>query len=233
MKQALGIAVAALALAWAVPGRADEAAACPRPGSESFLTDLAKATDACRKLADNGEAYAQYDLGIIYDQGLGVTQSDKDAVKYYMAAANLGYPPAQDRLGTIYVKGLLGLPLDYQQAARWYTAAADQGFADAQYSLGVLYEQGRGVPQSYAEAIKNYTAAANQGQPRAQFALAYMYLNGKGVKQDNVQAYIWLDLAASVNSDFADSRDQVGRRLTPEQLAKAQEQALKWKPQSP
>jgi TPR repeat protein len=231
VKKALGIAAAAIALTWALPGFADDSETCPRPGAASFLASLTKAAEACRNLADKNEAFAQYDLGIIYDQGLGVTQSNKDAMKYYMAAANQGFVYAQDRLGTIYAKGLLDQPQDYQQSANWYGAAADQGFADAQYSLGVLFEQGRGVPQNYAQAIKYYSAAANQGYPRAQFNLAYMYVNGKGVKQDFVQAYVWLNLAAAVNSEFADSRDQIAKRLTPEQLGKAQDQALQWKPQ--
>ena len=222
-----------MALAWASPGRADGVAECPQPTSPSFALDLTKALDACRKLADQGEAFAEYDLAIIYDQGLGVSQSNKDAVKYYTTAANKGYAPAQDRLGTIYAKGILDLPLDYQQAANWYATAADQDFPPAQYALGVLYELGHGVPQNYAQALKYYTAAADQGYPPAQFALAYMYVNGKGVKQDNVQAYVWLDVAAAVNNDYADSRDQVGKRLTAEQLAKGQDQALQWKPKTP
>ncbi len=233
VKRTTAIAMALMALAWAAPGRADTSDECPQPGSASFLVSLTKAADACRKLADKGEAYAQYDLGVIYDQGLGgVTQSDKDAMRYYMAAANQGLVYAQDRLGTIYAKGLLGQPVDYQQSAKWYAAAADQGFPDAEYSLGVLFENGRGVPQNYAQALKYYTLAANKGHARAQYNLAYMYVNGRGVKQDNVQAYIWLDLAAATNSEFADSRDQIAKRLTPEQLAKAQDQALQWKPQS-
>jgi uncharacterized protein len=232
VNRALGIAVAAVALAWASPGRADEVAQCPQPGTPSFALDLTKAADACRQLAEKGEAYAQYDLAIIYDQGLGVNQNYKDAIKYYTTAATKGYAPAQDRLGTIYAKGILDMPLDYQQAANWYATAADQGYPQAQHALGVLYELGHGVPQNYAQALKFYTAAADQGYPQAQFALAYMYVNGKGVKVDFVQAYVWLDVAAAVNSDYADSRDQVGKRLTPEQIAKAQDQALQWKPKT-
>ncbi len=232
VKKALGTAVAIMVLAWALPGRADQAGECPRPGSPTFQVSLAAAVESCRKLAEKGEAFAQFDLGVAYEQGLGNTaQSNKDAMTQYLAAANQGYVYAQDRLGTVYSKGLLDMPVDYQQAASWYTAAADQGYADAQNSLGVLYEQGRGVPQNYAQAVKYYTAAANQGQPRAQFNLAYMYVNGKGVKLDNEEAYVWLDLAAAANSDFADSRDQIGKRLTSEQLAKAQDKALQWKPQ--
>ncbi|MBS4163303.1 hypothetical protein PRO82_000603 [Candidatus Protochlamydia amoebophila] len=56
-------------------------------------------------LADQGDAKAQYNLGVIYVNGLGVTQSDAKAFKYFKLAADQGDADAQYELET-YKKGL-------------------------------------------------------------------------------------------------------------------------------
>jgi TPR repeat protein len=62
-----------------------------------------------------------------------------------------------------------------------------------------------------------------------------MYDQGRGVPQDYVESHMWYHLAASrASSDhqkrFADARDQVARKMTPEQIAEAQRRAREWKP---
>ena len=52
--------------------------------------DYATALLLFRQLADQGNAAAQYNLGVIYDKGLGVAQDYKAAVKWYRKAADQG-----------------------------------------------------------------------------------------------------------------------------------------------
>ena len=54
-----------------------------------------------RKAADHGLADAQFDLGVYYENGWGVTQSYTEAVKWYRKAARQGYKDAQNRLRTL------------------------------------------------------------------------------------------------------------------------------------
>ena len=68
----------------------------------------------------------------------------------------------------------------------------------------------------------------------AQFNLALLYGEGRGVPRDDVQAYMWLNVAAA-NSRPGRFRDQVAeerataaRRLSPERLQKARHMAEKW-----
>jgi len=118
---------------------------------------------------------------------------------------------------------------------------AEQGDASAQFNLGVMYDNGWGVPQNYTEAAKWYRQAAEQGQADAQNNLGVMYLQGQGVPQDYTLAYSWLNLAAArmpPGEDYtraARARDVVAAKLTPAQLARAQEIARTWQPrrQSP
>ena len=64
------------------------------------------------------------------------------------------------------------------------------------------------------------------------FNLGAMYKNGRGVPQDDVQAYMWFNLAASRLTEFREAvagfRDTVGNRLTPDQRGEAQRLARKW-----
>ena len=101
---------------------------------------------------------------------------------------------------------------------------ADQGDAEAQFGLGLVYTLGHGVPQDYAKAREWYEQAAAQGYADAQALLGVLYALGQGVPQDYVRAYMWSDLAA-VSGDEAMvlARDLVASRMTPAQIAEAQQ----------
>ena len=58
-----------------------------------------------RLSAAQGKAGAQYNLGVIHDNGLGVTQDYKEAVKWYRLSAEQGHIRAQKNLGVMYHNG--------------------------------------------------------------------------------------------------------------------------------
>ena len=89
-------------------------------------------------LAESGNVYAQFNLGLMYDEGIGVPENDKTAVKWYTKAAKQGEPSAQYNLGVMYNNGT-GVPENDKTAIKWYTKAAEQGNADAQFNLGIMY----------------------------------------------------------------------------------------------
>ena len=92
--------------------------------------------------------HAQDNLGVMYANGQGVPQDDKEAIKLFRLAAQEGNAYAQFNLGSAYANGR-GVPQDDKEAIKWYRLAAARGDADAQTRLGVMYETGRGVPQDY------------------------------------------------------------------------------------
>jgi hypothetical protein len=57
------------------------------------------------------------------DQGLGVTQDDVEAVKWFRKAARQGLAPAQYNLGISYSNGQ-GMVKDPAEAVMWYRKAA-------------------------------------------------------------------------------------------------------------
>ena len=85
----------------------------------------------------------------------------------------------------------------------------------------------------YATALKELRPLAAQGNAAAQALLGMMYEEGQGVPQDDVQAYVWLSLAAAQGNERAGKfRDLLDEMLTPAQLADAQRLAREWKPTS-
>lgn len=124
------------------------------------------------------------------------------------------------------------IPQDDRQAARLYKLAADQGHSYSQYGLGVIYANGIGVSASGSESVLWLTRAANQGYDLAQGQLAATYSEGIGVPQDYVQAYKWYNImsAQSTGGGMRHLRDELGRKMTPVQIAEAQRLSSEWKP---
>jgi len=203
------------------------------------LTD-AKRQRAIQRLNEIQRLNAELPLGPLKDptavDPVGVPQDYKEAVRWWRAAAEQGYSPAQFNIGAMYDNGR-GVPQDYKEAVRWYRAAAEQGHSIAQFNLGYSHSAGQGVPQDYKEAARWYRMAAEQGQPDAQNNLGFMYANGQGVPQDYIQAHMWYILAASSGGDddgemAAKNRDEIAEKMTAEQIAEAQRLAREWKPKS-
>jgi hypothetical protein len=90
------------------------------------LQDYAAAAKWYRRAAEQGNAGAQYNLGVMYYQGRGVPQDDAAAAKWYRLAAEQDYASAQRNLGVMYYNGQ-GVPQDYIQAHIWFNLAASEG----------------------------------------------------------------------------------------------------------
>jgi hypothetical protein len=124
---------------------------------------------------------------------------------------------------------------DYAAAASLLWLPAGRGDSRAQALLCFMYTYGRGVPQSAPEAAGWCDRAANQGNTEAQYMLGLLYNKGHGVPEDFIEAYKWLDLAAARASgskqDFSYRiRDAVATKMSPAQIARAQDLAIAWRP---
>ena len=157
-----GLAAALLLLAAASAGAADLGA-----GVEAYRRgDYAAALREFRPLAEQGDASAQFFLGLMYDNGEGVPEDDRQAVYWYRKAAEQGNAGAQVNLGVMYANGE-GVPEDGRQAVYWYRKAAEQGNADAQSLLGGAYALGKGVPEDLIRAYAWCDLAAATGHEQA------------------------------------------------------------------
>ncbi len=83
-----------------------------------------------QQYAKQGSALAQYLLGMLYQDGLGISQDYELAGEWFRKAAEQGQDDAQFFLGSLYVQGL-GVPRDYVEAYAWVNTAAEQGHTQA------------------------------------------------------------------------------------------------------
>ena len=100
-------------------------------GLEAALAgDFATALKEWLPLAEQGRAVAQYNLGLMYDNGYGVPQDYAEAAKWYRLAAEQGIASAQNNLGVMYEYGE-GVLQDNVRSHMWYNIAAANGAEDA------------------------------------------------------------------------------------------------------
>ena len=81
--------------------------------------------DTVRQAAEQGDATAQFNLGVMYAKGEGVPQDDAEAVQWYRLAAEQGHAEAQGTLGAMYMNGQ-GVPQDDETAHVWLNVAASR-----------------------------------------------------------------------------------------------------------
>jgi TPR repeat protein len=128
--------------------------------------DYATAKRLFLSAAAQGNADAQYNLGVMYMLGKGVTQNYAEAVKWYRLAAANGHAHAPAFLGVAYRTGQ-GVTQNYAEAVKWYRVAAANGYESAQLGLGVMYSEGKGVAQDHVIAHMWSNVAAAQGDAGA------------------------------------------------------------------
>lgn len=138
-------------------------------------------------------------------------------------AALTGDAEAQFRVG----KNLLfEASIDGRKAAEaneWLLKAARNGHTGAMIQLGRMYRSGIGALQNYAYSAQWIGKAAESGDAEGMLELARLYRDGVGVEQDPERAYVWFNRAAAMHhGDAARERDGIGRKLSPDQLERAQ-----------
>jgi hypothetical protein len=117
-------------------------------GYQSYLKgDYKAAFEEWQPLAELGDAEAQYNLGVMYDQGASVAQDLRKAASWYRKAAEQGFMDAQTNLGMMYYGGE-GVSRDSTEAARWLRLAADRGDTEA----AALLEQIAGESSADSQA---------------------------------------------------------------------------------
>ncbi|MBI3902253.1 MAG: sel1 repeat family protein [Nitrosomonadales bacterium] len=96
--------------------------------------DYATALTKFKTIADQGDARAQFNVGVMHHQGQGVALDDKEAITWWTKAAEQGHAEAQDNIGLRYGKGQ-GVAMDWVQAYKWFGIAAAGGNQTAQGNM--------------------------------------------------------------------------------------------------
>ena len=194
------------------------------------ITPSARAADPLRQAALGGNAMAQYQLGINYLEGNGVSSDAGQAVAWLKKAASQNFAAAQYRLGTLYEKGE-GVTAKPEEARRLYESAAKSGNRKAMHNLAVMHAEGAGTKQDFVAAAKWFGEAARLGLTDSQYNLAILYERGLGVQSDLAEAYKWYVVAASAGDKDAGPRHSaLESRLDADVLMKARLAAENFRP---
>lgn len=126
-----------------------------------YINSKSKGSEASAKLAfkwlkelvARNDGYAHYVIGNYYADGYGVEKDEKEALRYYMLAAEQGVGQAQAILGEAYFKGA-GVIQDDVQALTWSTRAAERGEPLAYATLCQIYGQLATSPVGKAQGAK-------------------------------------------------------------------------------
>jgi TPR repeat protein len=162
-----------------------------------------------------------------------------------LAKANAGDASAQVAVGEQYAQAAAiehdkaRMAGDYQQELAWYRKAAGQNDIPGEMHLAALYRDGGGktIPRDMEQAAAWYRKAADQGDPTAQGTLGVLYSMGQGVAHNDVEAYFWLDLAASVKGPnqekYEANRQMIGQHITTDELSDVEDRVAAWKAAHP
>ena len=176
--------------------------------------NYSQAAGLFKKAADQGNAQAEYNLGIMYAKGEGMLQDYQQAYFWLHKAADKGIGGAEYNLAIMYDNGL-GVDRDYPVAAFWYRKAIQHGVTLANFNLGVMYDNGLGIAQDYSQAASLYLYAADRDVAQAQYNLAILYESGLGVAKNYAQAAVWYHRASELGISQAQTAltDMLNRGL--------------------
>ncbi|MGS0681577.1 tetratricopeptide repeat protein [Shewanella sp. 125m-7] len=137
-------------------------------GANAFSIPQPKSAEVASRLAHiqlkatQGDADAQYLLGLMYLSGRYVAQDQNLGIKWATAAATLGHVKAQQTIADLAFEGSL-IKRDLSTAEQWYSKLSKQGNKWANFRLGFIYAAGgEGVERNCGKAVEQFNTVGDQ-----------------------------------------------------------------------
>ena len=162
--------------------------------------DYPRAMHIFRLRAAEGDSMAMYNLGWMYQHGLGMPPDMRQAIVWYGKSGDRGNGRALVNLWDIYTKGL-GVPVDHELAHQYLQKAVGTGEPEALTQEGRRFLLGDGYPMDYGRAIVLFRAGVAGGDPTAMNEIGFVYQHGLGVKPDAAAAWCWYQRAIANGYD--------------------------------
>jgi len=153
--------------------------------------------DSYRAMAENGDNLAQYNLGICYREGYGISVDYQKAIEWFMKSADSGNVEALAAIGSCYSSGGPNLLRNMEKAFEYWQKGYEKGDPDCAHNMGFNYEMGNGVTKDIAKAVSYYQVAAEKGVAMSQYNLGICFYAGNGVTQNQEKALYWWKKAAA------------------------------------
>lgn len=176
----------------------------PRPTSEQLFARI-------KKLAEAGDHDAEYEVGMMYQDGRGVPDRDLAAAsKWLLKAATAGEARAQSEYGAFLMLGK-GVEKNPTEGLNWARKAADQGYPTAVRNMGIAYHHGIGTNKDEAEARRWFKLGLDQGSLKTLVHLGQLYEEGDLYEKDLKQAAEFYRTAA--HRGYSTAASEWGRCL--------------------
>ena len=185
----------------------------------------------CFEQSENN-AFADWELGRMYQNGIGCTRSEVTAERYFKEAfleflemeKKSQDDKIQYRVGMMYRDGI-GTRKDLKRAEEYFQKAVVQKNLSAVYALGMLYLDS-GENEKIVKAVSLLKNAADKGNGMAQYTLGKLYLQGNGTEQNTAKASQYFLLSAEQGNEYA--AYQLGRLLIENEEHRNIEQGIRW-----
>lgn len=199
-----------------------------------FLSAFAHASDqalfkSLTKLANDGNARAQYNVGMMLNNGMGTKQNLQKAFYWFSKAAEAGDVLAAYKVGCFYGGQFANFKIDIDKSLQNKLIAANAGYSLAQHDVGVLYF-GQG---QFDKALSFWQQAADQGYPQALYNLSVANHEGKLVAKDATLAYAYFKLAklkseGALSSNAQSALDALKSTMSAADAEKAEQFVSTW-----
>ena len=166
------------------------------------LADRDGAVEELERLAERGDAHAQFLIGQLYRDGPLLIPDSQRAKHWLTQAAKRNLPEAQYALGKLLLSDDLEVR-DPDEGISWLKQAVESGDHFSAYRLGKEYLSGEVVTKDTAKAAEWFTQSAEAGNQYAQYMLGKLYLTGQGAARDQAQAMDWLSRSAAQGNQYA------------------------------
>jgi len=154
------------------------------------------------KLANEGNAEAMNDLGLVYSKGQGVPVDEEKGFALCLKSAKAGYARAWYNVGTMYKTGV-GITQDFNKAFECFEKGVMQNDDFCIYAKGYFLFEGLGCHQSYEDAVKLFTICSARNDLGGMYMLGICYRNGYGLARNLDSAKYWLTRSAKSKYRFA------------------------------
>lgn len=168
-----------------------------------------EAIQAYKKAIKLGSYTAYYNVGFLYENGLGTRQDFKKAKEYYLKAINYQHPLGYYKLAKFYMYGL-GVRKNTKKAFEYLTKGAeiekesDYYYTDCTCSMAFHYFNGYGVEKDQKKAFELWDISAKNGDINGRYHVALSLLDGEIVERNFESAFKHL-VRLAVNNQYTEA----------------------------
>ncbi len=159
-----------------------------------------------KKVAETGNAEAEYKLALMYWYGKGVNVDYEQAFSWCKKAAHQDHMKAAYALSKMFQSDNL-IEKDSQEAYYWFRRAAELDMENGRLAIALMYYKGTLVEKDVEAGLTWLQKAAEEENIIALTKLAMMYEKGENVEKNEATALVLFKKAAEKNVDHLISRD--------------------------